>query len=64
MSTSLPTRVAELLGTEYPVVQRGMQWVARAEQAAAVTEKARSIVIGRLSEAVRIVAAQTSETTA
>lgn len=31
------TRVAELLGIPYPVIQGGMQWVGRAEMAAAVS---------------------------
>src|SRR5260370_37667032 len=29
-------RIAELLGIEYPIIQGGMRWVARAELAAAV----------------------------
>ncbi len=32
------TRVTELLGIRYPIVQGGMQWVGRAELAAAVSE--------------------------
>src|SRR5512138_441971 len=31
------TRVTELLGTRYPIIQGGMQWVGRAELAAAVS---------------------------
>lgn len=33
----LKTRVTELLGIEYPIIQGGMQWLARAELAAAVS---------------------------
>ncbi len=33
----LKTRVTELLGIEYPIVQGGMMWVGRAELAAAVS---------------------------
>lgn len=41
-SSSLPgktmrTRVTELLGIQFPIIQGGMQWVARAELAAAVS---------------------------
>lgn len=32
------TRVTELLGVRYPIIQGGMQWVGRAELAAAVSE--------------------------
>ena len=34
----MKTRVTELLGTKYPIIQGGMQWVGRAEMAAAVSE--------------------------
>ena len=34
----LKTRFTELLGIEHPIVQGGMQWVGRAELAAAVSE--------------------------
>jgi NADH:quinone reductase (non-electrogenic) len=33
----MKTRVTELLGTRYPIVQGGMQWVGRAELASAVS---------------------------
>jgi nitronate monooxygenase len=33
---SIPTRLTELFGVEHPIVQGGMQWVARAELVAAV----------------------------
>lgn len=33
----MKTRVTELLGTQYPIIQGGMQWVGRAELAAAVS---------------------------
>jgi nitronate monooxygenase len=33
----MKTRVTELLGIEYPIIQGGMQWVGRAELAAAVS---------------------------
>ncbi|MDF2232888.1 nitronate monooxygenase family protein [Albimonas sp. CAU 1670] len=33
----MKTRVTELLGTQYPIIQGGMQWVGRAEMAAAVS---------------------------
>lgn len=33
----MKTRITELLGTQYPIVQGGMQWVGRAELAAAVS---------------------------
>jgi NADH:quinone reductase (non-electrogenic) len=36
-SAAMGTRVAELFGTRYPIVQGGMQWVGRAELAAAVS---------------------------
>lgn len=34
----MKTRITELLGIRYPIVQGGMQWVGRAELAAAVSE--------------------------
>jgi NAD(P)H-dependent flavin oxidoreductase YrpB (nitropropane dioxygenase family) len=34
---AMKTRVTELLGIRYPIVQGGMQWVGRAELAAAVS---------------------------
>ena len=33
----MKTRVTELLGTQYPIIQGGMQWVGRAELASAVS---------------------------
>tara|TARA_B100002003_G_scaffold240223_1_gene260527 strand:- start:32 stop:1003 length:972 start_codon:yes stop_codon:yes gene_type:complete len=33
----MKTRVTELLGTQYPIIQGGMQWVGRAEMASAVS---------------------------
>lgn len=33
----MKTRVTQLLGTRYPIIQGGMQWVGRAELAAAVS---------------------------
>ncbi|MDH6167616.1 NAD(P)H-dependent flavin oxidoreductase YrpB (nitropropane dioxygenase family) [Variovorax boronicumulans] len=33
----MKTRITELLGIRYPIVQGGMQWVGRAELAAAVS---------------------------
>jgi len=38
MDMALKTRITELLGIEHPIVQGGMQWVGRAELAAAVSE--------------------------
>ena len=35
---ALKTRFTELVGIEHPIVQGGMQWVGRAELAAAVSE--------------------------
>jgi NAD(P)H-dependent flavin oxidoreductase YrpB (nitropropane dioxygenase family) len=37
LQSPLKTRVTELLGTRYPIIQGGMMWVARAELAAAVS---------------------------
>jgi nitronate monooxygenase len=34
----LKTRITELLGIDYPIVQGGMMWVGRAELAAAVSD--------------------------
>ena len=36
----MKTRVTQMLGIEHPIVQGGMQWVGRAELAAAVTDAA------------------------
>jgi NAD(P)H-dependent flavin oxidoreductase YrpB (nitropropane dioxygenase family) len=37
MEPAMTTRVTELLGIRYPIIQGGMQWVGRAEMAAAVS---------------------------
>jgi nitronate monooxygenase len=37
IETPMKTRVTELLGIQYPIIQGGMQWVGRAELAAAVS---------------------------
>src|SRR5688500_1402743 len=34
---AMKTRITELLGIRYPIIQGGMQWVGRAELAAAVS---------------------------
>lgn len=34
----MKTRLTEMLGIRYPIIQGGMQWIARAELAAAVSE--------------------------
>ena len=33
----MKTRITEMLGIRYPIVQGGMQWVGRAEMASAVS---------------------------
>ncbi len=43
---ALPTRVTELLGIEYPVIQGGMAWTATAELSAAVSNAGGLGVIG------------------
>jgi NAD(P)H-dependent flavin oxidoreductase YrpB (nitropropane dioxygenase family) len=43
-------RVARLLGTRYPIVQGGMQWVARAELAAAVSNAGGLGTLGALTQ--------------
>ncbi|MGB9607096.1 MAG: nitronate monooxygenase, partial [bacterium] len=40
------TRVCDLLGIEYPILQGGMAWVATAELAAAVSEAGGLGIIG------------------
>jgi NADH:quinone reductase (non-electrogenic) len=35
--TSMRTRVTDLFGIRFPIIQGGMQWVGRAELAAAVS---------------------------
>ena len=37
MAITMKTRITELLGIRYPIIQGGMQWVGRAEMAAAVS---------------------------
>lgn len=37
MTRALETRITQLLGVRYPIIQGGMQWVGRAELAAAVS---------------------------
>ncbi len=37
MAITMKTRITELLGIRYPIIQGGMQWVGRAELAAAVS---------------------------
>jgi nitronate monooxygenase len=44
-------RVTELLGTRYPIVQGGMQWVGRAEMAAAVSNAGGLGTLGALTQA-------------
>ena len=46
MRSALKTRLCELLGIEYPIVQAGMGFVARAELAAAVSRAGALGVIG------------------
>lgn len=38
----MKTRITELTGTRYPIVQGGMQWVGRAELASAVSNAAKA----------------------
>ncbi len=45
----LKTRVTELLGIEYPIIQGGMQWVATAELASAVSNAGGLGIISALS---------------
>ena len=48
----MKTKVTELLGIEYPIIQGGMAWVAEYHLAAAVSEarsgKQRSLLTNRL----------------
>lgn len=37
MTSALKTRISQLLGVRYPIIQGGMQWVGRAELASAVS---------------------------
>jgi nitronate monooxygenase len=37
MEPAMKTRITELLGIRYPIIRGGMQWVGRAEMAAAVS---------------------------
>ena len=45
----MKTRVTELLGTEFPIVQGGMAWVAEYHLAAAVSEAGGLGIIGAAS---------------
>src|SRR5437868_10474927 len=47
---AMHTRVTELLGTRYPIVQGGMQWVGRAELAAAVSNAGGLGTLGALTQ--------------
>lgn len=38
MAFEIRTRITEMLGIEYPIIQGGLQWLSRAELAAAVSE--------------------------
>lgn len=38
VGTGMKTRITELLGTEYPLIQGGMAWIAECRLAAAVSE--------------------------
>ena len=44
---SMKTKVTELLGTEYPIIQGGMAWVAEYHLAAAVSEAGLSVLRAR-----------------
>ena len=44
------TRITDLLGIEHPIVQGGMQWVATAELAAAVSEAGGLGIISALTQ--------------
>ena len=46
----ISTRVTEMLGIEHPIVQGGMQWVGRAELAAAVSNAGGLGVITALTQ--------------
>lgn len=46
----MKTRVTQLLGTRYPIVQGGMQWVGRAELAAAVSDAGGLGTLGALTQ--------------
>ncbi len=47
---AIKTRVSELLGTRYPIIQGGMQWVGFAEMAAAVSNAGAFGVLTALSQ--------------
>ena len=55
------TRVTELLGTEYPVIQGGMAWVAEYHLAAAVSEAGGLGIIGAASAPPEVVREQIRE---
>ena len=38
MTSTIKTAVTEMLGIEYPIIQGCMQWIARAQLVAAVSE--------------------------
>ena len=42
LAVTITTRFTQLIGIEHPIVQGGMQWVGRAELAAAVSKPAPS----------------------
>ncbi len=46
VGTGMKTRITELLGTEYPLIQGGMAWVAECRLAAAVSEAGGFGIIG------------------
>lgn len=57
----MKTRVTELLGTEYPVIQGGMAWVAEYHLAAAVSNAGGLGLIGAASEPAEVVREQIRE---
>lgn len=46
VGTGMKTRITELLGTEYPLIQGGMAWIAECRLAAAVSEAGGFGIIG------------------
>lgn len=46
----MKTRITELLGTQYPIIQGGMQWVGRAELASAVSNAGSLGILTGLSQ--------------
>ena len=57
----MKTRVTELLGTEYPVIQGGMAWVAEYHLAAAVSNAGGLGLIGAASAPAEVVREQIRE---